>query len=137
MHRRIALAVIALASFAKVGHATVAIEDSRKAAADWLRIVDAADYSTSWQLAASTFKRAVSTQAWVQASQSVRSPLGNVKARAEKTVQPATSLPGAPDGQYVVLQFQTAFERKAEALETVTVVLEPDGAWRVTGYFIK
>ncbi len=48
-----------------------------------------------------------------------------------------SSLPGAPDGNYVVIQFKTTFEHKAQAVETVTPMLENDGVWRVTGYFIK
>jgi len=46
-------------------------------------------------------------------------------------------LPGAPDGEYVVFQFDTSFERKGTAVETVTVSKETDGAWRVSGYYIK
>ena len=48
-----------------------------------------------------------------------------------------TELPGAPDGQYVVIQFKTAFANKQSAIETVTPMLEEDGRWLVAGYFIK
>jgi hypothetical protein len=47
------------------------------------------------------------------------------------------SLPGAPDGEYVVIQFATSFENKKSAIETVTPMLDSDGEWRVSGYFIK
>ena len=49
----------------------------------------------------------------------------------------ATELPGAPDGQYVVIQFHTAFEHKRSGIETVTPMLESDGVWRVSGYYFK
>jgi hypothetical protein len=48
-----------------------------------------------------------------------------------------TTLPGVPDGEYVVVQFDTSFEKKKTAIETVTPMKEPDGRWRVSGYFIK
>ena len=48
-----------------------------------------------------------------------------------------TSLPGAPDGEYRVFQFDTSFEHKQTAVETVTAVLETDGSWRIAGYFIR
>jgi len=51
--------------------------------------------------------------------------------------QPATSLPGAPDGDYVVIQFQTSFANKASAVETITPMRDRDGAYRVSGYFIR
>ena len=47
------------------------------------------------------------------------------------------SLPGAPDGEYVVLQFDTSFANKKEAVETVTPMLDKDGKWKVSGYYIK
>jgi hypothetical protein len=48
-----------------------------------------------------------------------------------------TQMPGAPDGKYVVMQFQTAFVNKNSATETVTFILEKDGLWRADGYYIK
>jgi hypothetical protein len=48
-----------------------------------------------------------------------------------------TELPGAPDGQYVVMQFETSFANKKSAIETVTFMLEKDGQWKSAGYFIK
>jgi hypothetical protein len=42
-----------------------------------------------------------------------------------------------PDGEYVVFQFNTSFEQKAAAVETVTAMREKDGTWHVAGYFIK
>ena len=37
---------------------------------------------------------------------------------------------------HVIIQFDTTFEKKA-AVETVTPMLESDGAWRVCGYYVK
>jgi hypothetical protein len=37
------------------------------------------------------------------------------------------TLPGAPDGEYVVFQFNTSFEQKSAAVETVTAIREKDG----------
>ena len=44
------------------------------------------------------------------------------------------TLPGHPDGDYVTAVFTSRFDKKADVRETVTVMLEPDGHWRVTGY---
>jgi len=46
------------------------------------------------------------------------------------------TLPRAPEADYVVLRFQTSFQAKSEAIETLTVVLE-DGQWKAVGYYIK
>ncbi len=42
-----------------------------------------------------------------------------------------------PDGEYVVVQLETSFANKKAAVETVTPMLEKDGRWRVSGYFIR
>jgi hypothetical protein len=60
-----------------------------------------------------------------------------VKARKVKSATFARTLPGAPDGEYVVIQFESQFENKAAAIETVTPMHDKDGTWRVSGYFIK
>jgi hypothetical protein len=57
--------------------------------------------------------------------------------RVVASKQYTTSVPGAPDGQYVIIQFTTSFKNKASATETVTPMLDKDGSWRVSGYFIK
>jgi hypothetical protein len=36
-----------------------------------------------------------------------------------------------------VIQFATSFENKKTAVETVTPMRDGDGAWRVSGYFIR
>jgi hypothetical protein len=46
-------------------------------------------------------------------------------------------LQGAPDGKYVTIRYETVFENKASAVETITPMLDPDGIWRVSGYFIR
>jgi hypothetical protein len=48
-----------------------------------------------------------------------------------------TSLPGAPDGEYVVIVYKTQFKKKEKAYETITPMKDTDGEWRVSGYFIK
>lgn len=107
------------------------------AAKSWLALVDAGQYGPSWETAATMFRNSVTKADWGRMVASARGPFGKLVSRELAAAKAVSSLPGAPDGQYVVIQFKTAFEHKAQAVETVTAVLESDGAWRVTGYFIK
>jgi len=66
-----------------------------------------------------------------------RDPLGAMVSRKLKSATYAKTLPGAPDGEYVVIQYETSFEHKQSAVETITPMLDKDGKWRVSGYFIK
>ena len=110
---------------------------AQKAAESWLSLVDSGEYSQSWNEAAQIFKQKVSLQQWKITLESVRIPFGKLKARRFKTATYTDTLPGAPDGKYVVIQYETTFENKRSAIETVTPMIEKDGQWKVSGYFIK
>ncbi|HNZ64879.1 MAG TPA: DUF4019 domain-containing protein [Smithella sp.] len=103
----------------------------------WLKLVDQGKYIESWKESADYFKRAVSQEQWEQAMKSGREPLGKLISRKVANALYTTSLPGAPDGQYVVIQFNTSFENKKSGIETVTPMVDKDGRWRVSGYYIK
>jgi hypothetical protein len=107
------------------------------AAESWLKLVDSRSYAESWKTAADYFKNNVKRDQWEQAMKGFREPLGKVSSRTVKNFKYATSLPGAPDGEYVIIQYQTSFENKKWATETITPMLEKDGSWRVSGYFIN
>lgn len=107
------------------------------AAKSWLEFVDAKKYKKSWEEAAPFFKEKVTEKDWVKMVSTVRDPLGAVKSRDLLGAQYATTLPGAPDGEYVVIQFKTNFANKPDSVETITPMKDDKDVWRVSGYFIK
>jgi hypothetical protein len=107
------------------------------ASRDWLALVDSEKYAESWERTAGYFKNAVAKEQWEQSLQVVRKPLGKVIRRKLKSKQNTKSLPGAPDGEYVVIQYETSFANKGSAIETITPMLDQDGKWRVSGYYIR
>ena len=107
------------------------------AANAWLLLVDGEKYAESWDEAAQLFKGAVPKEQWVQMVQAVRKPFGKNVSRELKSKSYRTSLPGAPDGEYVVIQFNASFENKKSAIETITPMLDKDGKWRISGYYMK
>jgi opacity protein-like surface antigen len=108
-----------------------------EAATKWLALCDAGRYAESWREASSFFRGAITEAAWTDALSGIRKPLGAVNDRTRQSSVLARSLPGAPDGSYVVLTYHTVFANKANAMETVTFMLDKDGSWRAAGYFIK
>jgi serine/threonine protein kinase len=113
------------------------IEAADAAAQKWLALIDAGNYSETWKEASAIFRGAVTEPGWENSMNTFRQPLGDLVSRKLKSALPMTELPGAPDGQYVVMQFETSFANKKSAVETVTFMLEKDGQWRAAGYFIK
>ena len=112
------------------------IRDADEAAGKWLALIDGRQYLDSWEQAASLFKQQVSADNWLQSISAARQPLGAMISRKLISATYATSLPGAPDGEYVVLQYQTTFRYKKSAIETVTPMLD-NKRWRVSGYYVR
>ena len=112
-------------------------QDAQRAAETWLALLDQGKYAESWQTAASFFKERVPAKRWEELVAGVRGPFGRFESRSLLSAQFTRELPGAPDGEYVVLQFSASFENKKKAVETVTPMKDPDGAWRVSGYVVR
>lgn len=116
-------------------------EAGEKAAASaaqrWLGEIDAGHYAKSWKDAAGYFRGAITEKGWSDALNGTRKPLGSLLSRKLASARSATSLPGAPDGNYVLMQFDTNFSNKKDAAETVTFMREKDGKWKAAGYYIK
>ena len=132
------ISILALALLTAGAQAQDSDTKAARAAVDaWLSLVDAANYAQSWETAATFFKNAIPSEKWQAAVKTARGPFGAFKSRTQKSATTAKTLPGAPDGEYVVFDFESTYENKAAAAERVTVVREKDGSWRAVGYFIK
>ena len=133
----IVIIALAFASVAVAQDNTAKVKAAEAASEAWLKFVDSGDYSQSWVEASSMFKAAVTENEWEQKVAAARGPLGALFSRKLKSAQYKTELPGSPDGQYVIIQYDSSFANKKSAVETVTPMLDKDGQWRVSGYYIK
>jgi Ethanolamine utilization protein EutJ (predicted chaperonin) len=115
-----------------------AAEDAAlKASQAWLDLVDSGKYDASWDEAAMYFKNSVKKEEWNSTIKAVRDPFGKLVKRTIKSKQSVDSMPGAPDGNYLIIQYDASFENKKSAVETVVTMLDKDGKWRVSGYYIR
>ena len=102
----------------------------------WLGLLDRGEYGKAWDDCSALFRQRVTREQWIDSLPSTRAPFGAMKARKVEVAAYKTSLPGAPDGQYVTVRYRTNFEKKENAEELITLAFE-DGLWRPTGYFIR
>lgn len=117
--------------------AVLPVNDKKlKAAISWLENIDAGKYSLSWKESAPLFQSRVSRHEWIKTLSQVRAPLGYVVSREVGSAIEHHSLPGVPDGEYIVITFKSSFAEKQSALETVTLS-KANNDWQVVGYFIK
>ena len=107
------------------------------AATAWLAVADAGDYPLSWRQAASLLQVSLPQPKWDSLMQTNRLPLGSVKSRTLKSATFSRTLTGAPDGEYLMIQYETQFEFRPQAIETLTTMKDRDNSWKVAGYFIK
>jgi Protein of unknown function (DUF4019) len=110
---------------------------AQKAAEQWLGLVDAGKYGESWDASAQAFKSAVSRQNWIKQVSAARRPLGRLISRKLTKSNLVKDPPNSPPGDYVGIQYRSSFQNLKSAIETVVPMRDPDGKWRVSGYFVR
>lgn len=113
------------------------VDKARAAAEHWLSLADSEQRGATWAAAAEPFQAAVKQADWDRQLHSARAPLGVLKRRTLKSATYEKTLPGAPEGEYVVLVYSSEFANHAGATETVIPARAKDGNWKVSGYFIR
>jgi len=106
------------------------------AALNWLRLVDKGEYESSWHDTSELFQSRIGCLDWADKLKAVREPLGKNISRSIKSCTDHQSLPGVPDGNYAVLDFDSVYDQKCNSLEKLTLEKSEKG-WRVVGYFIQ
>lgn len=110
---------------------------AQMAATNWLVQIDNGEYLESWDNAAQYFQNQILQDRWSAALKASRGPLGNSTSRSINSSEFKSELPGAPDGNYYIITYNSSFENKASAIETITLTKGIDGKWRAVGYYIK
>jgi hypothetical protein len=112
--------------------AAAAKTNATEAGTAWLSLVDAAQYSQSWDDASALFREKVSRDQWIEKAKAARTAVGPLR---DRTFASATYVDG-DSGPTVVLLWNSRFDAMPEAVEQVTVMLD-GGTWRVAGYFVR
>lgn len=137
LSRRTVLAAAAAAFASRAAFAQASTPEKEAAGAlaaqGWLVLLDRKDWGRAWETTGSVFRSKVPLGTWMDAIPKVREPLGTLVERKPVEAAYKTTLQGQPDGEYVTAVFQTKFTNR-EVAEVLTMVHEPDGKWRVTGY---
>jgi hypothetical protein len=133
----IAMLALLLCSTVFAQDQTAKKEAAKQAAQSWLALVDRGDYGASWREASSFFQSKISKADWETALKQVRAPLGAAGSRTLLGAEYQTELPNAPKGEYVIIQYKVEFAGGGTFVETITPMLDKDGKWRVSGYFVK
>ncbi|MDD5596985.1 MAG: DUF4019 domain-containing protein [Victivallaceae bacterium] len=107
------------------------------AAEKWLRLADDGKYGESWDTAADFFRKSIPRKQCEYIIGKTREKLGKKISRKFSAKTYHTTLPNAPDGTYIIMEFRSSFENRLSAVETVTAMRDKDGKWRIAGYYIN
>ncbi len=108
---------------------------AQRQALGFLQYLDQGRYADSYSYTSAIIRAKMNASQFEQDIKKDRAPLGAKQTRKLLNATYATSLPSAPAGQYVVLQYNTDFANKKDAVETLTMSYE-NGYWRVAGWFL-
>lgn len=109
---------------------------AESAALAWLESIDNGEVEQAWESSSPLLKTPLSPSMLRRIIELARNEFGPVESRRQVQASHYRSMPGAPDGDYMVFIFHTRFENKARGVETVTPHLE-NGEWRVSGYYVQ
>ena len=101
----------------------------RRTAETWLGLVDAGKYAESWNDLSSELKAKYTVDTWPKALGPLLKQVGKVDRRTFKS---AISLAPGKAG----VDFESSFAKQKQVTETVTMLLENDGKWHISGYSI-
>lgn len=109
---------------------------AERQALGFLGYLDNGRFADSYAYTGMLIRAQVDRTAYATQVEKARQGTGAMLTRALMDASYETSVPGAPDGQYVVLHYRTSFADRQEAVETLTLAFAK-GYWRVSGYYIK
>ncbi len=110
---------------------------ARAAAEQFLLLLDQGEYRACWENASELFRKSANKLQWDERMAHLRDQYGAYAGRRLRYSEAMKNVEGAPEGEYYFLIYGSAFANKESVIETLTLVKESDGLWRVSGYGIE
>jgi len=108
-----------------------------KASENFLFLLDAEDYDTAWEESSTVLKIMKSKETWANELRILRELFGYQINRTPKKTNSFNTLSGLPDGKYHLLIMDTSFEKKKKGIQSIIVMHDKDGMWRVVDYIAR
>jgi hypothetical protein len=109
---------------------------AERQALGFLGYLDHGRYADSYAYTGMLIRAQLDRDSFAKQLEKARAGTGALLSRELIDAGYATTVPGAPEGQYVVLHYSASFANRQEAVETMTLAFAK-GYWRVSGYYIK
>jgi len=104
-------------------------------ATSFLKLVDTRQYSKAYLSFSKLTQKAATPDAFVNNMKSVQDQIGDPTSRKVLAKNFVHEVPGAPRGDYWIIDYDTNFSKKGPSVERVTAVLEGK-SWKIGGYLL-
>jgi hypothetical protein len=112
-------------------------KESIEAGKRWLELLDADQAGAAWDSASKQLRSIVKRDKFIADVRSVRKPLGKLASRTPLKFARAHELPGAPAGDYALIEFEAKFANGKRLTEQLVWSAESGDTWRVAGYYYR
>jgi Protein of unknown function (DUF4019) len=109
---------------------------AQRQALGFLGYLDQGRFAESYAYTGMLIRTQVDQNVFAEKVKKARAETGPLQSRELIDSTYSATVPGAPEGQYVVLHYHSSFANRQDAVETLTLALAK-GYWRVSGYYIK
>jgi tetratricopeptide (TPR) repeat protein len=117
--------------------ATQGAATGRPIAERWRDLIESGKYGESWDALSIQAKEKITRAQWIAYLEGKRKPLGATKLREPDGDRYFKSLPGFPNHEGMVFQYQVFFLAAGPVAESVGLILEKDGTWKPQGYLLN
>ena len=112
-------------------------KETIEASTKWLALLDSGKTGAAWGVSSPHLKSVVTRKNWIDGITSARKPFCDFVKRTPIKFARSHSMPGAPDGDYSILEFDTEFANGKRASEHIIWMLGEREVWSVSGYYIR
>lgn len=109
---------------------------AERQALGFLGYLDQGRFADSYAYTGMLIRSSLDRDSFAQKLENARNGVGAIVSRNLIDANYATSVPGAPEGQYVILHYATSYANRPDTVETLTLAFAK-GYWWVSGYYIK
>jgi hypothetical protein len=109
---------------------------AQRQALGFLGYLDQGRFADSYAYTGLLMRSQLDPQTYTSKIANMRTGVGPLQGRELIDAVPASIVPGAPEGQYIVLHYHANYQNLSDAVDTVTLAFAK-GYWRVIGYYVK
>lgn len=107
------------------------------AARAFAALLDAGTPGDAWTQLSTLAQVIKHREQWQRQHHALRTAYGAVQKRTLRGVTLQQRYPMVPDGRYAIVQFDVSFAHKQAGVETIVLVVSPDGRWLIHDYIIS